>query len=110
MEIPAGMPVAAVAAVEPDNVVVLILYPNAAQEAPFAALFQRRHIKHQAANLPEEFPPHVIELVVLHVEAIRVQEDHLQESAGDELGRERKEISDGTKDLFPLGIRVRQRD
>src|SRR5215472_13177904 len=50
VEIPAGVTVAAVPAVKPHDVVVLVLHPDAAQETAFAGLFHRRHVEHQAAH------------------------------------------------------------
>src|SRR5262249_26826883 len=110
MEIPAGVPIAAVSAVEPYDVVILVFHPDASEEAAFSSLFQRRHVEHQAADFTEKLLPHVIELVVLLVEAVRIDEDHLKKSAGDKLRGERKEVADSAKNLLPLGVGVRKRD
>src|SRR6266566_6860104 len=108
VEVPAGVPVAAVPAVKPHNVVILILDPDAPQETAFAGLLHRGHVEHQAAHFPKKFTPHVIELVMLLVEPVGVDEDHLQESPGYEFRRERKEVADGAKDLPSLAVGVGQ--
>src|SRR5258708_40152428 len=100
VKMPAGVPAAAVGAVKPDDVVILIFGPDAAQEAALAGLLLRRDVEHQAAHFAEKFAAHVIELVVLLVEAICVDEDHLQEAIRQKLHRERKEVADGAKDLL----------
>ena len=108
MKIPAGVPGAAVGAVKADNVVVLIFDPHAAKEPAFAGLLLRRDVEHQSAHFAEEFAAHIIELLVLLIEAICVDKDHLQEAVWQELHRERKEVADGAEDLLPLAVGVRQ--
>src|SRR5260370_18454639 len=108
MEPPAGVAASAVGAIEPDYVVILIFHPDTAQEAAFPALFLRRDVKHQAADFAKEFAAHVIELVVLFVESVRVDEDHLQEAVGHKLQRERKEIPNRSEDLLALALGVLQ--
>ncbi len=71
------MPAAAVGAIKAHDIEILILHPDAPQEPALAALLLRRHVEDQAAHFAEEFAAHIIELVVLLVEAICVQEDHL---------------------------------
>src|SRR5207253_39286 len=110
VKIPAGVPAATVGAVKSNNVVVLILDPDAAKKPALADLILRRDVKHQAAHFAKEFAAHVIELIVLLVKAIRIDEDHLQEAVRQELHRERKEVADGTEDLPPLAVGVRQGD
>ena len=102
------MPAAAVPAVEPHDVVFLVFHPDAAQEPAFAGLLHRGDVKHEATHFTQEFAPHVIKLVVLFIEAVRVQENHLQEPAGHELRRKREEVADSAKDLPALAIGVRQ--
>src|SRR5262249_35042944 len=110
MKIPTGVPVAAISAVKAHDVVILVFHPDASEEAAFSGLLEGGYVENQATNLAEKLPPHVVELVVLLVEPIRVEEDHLQKSARDKLRGERKEVSDGAKNLLSLGIGVRQRD
>src|SRR5260370_33938089 len=80
MKFPVGGRAAAVAAVKADNVEILIFDPDAPKEPALAGLLLRRDVEHQTAHFTEEFPPHVIELVGLLVEAISVDENHLQEA------------------------------
>ena len=101
---------AGVAAVEPDDVVILVLHPDAPQETPLARVLQRRHVEYQAAHFPQKFAAHVIEFVVLPVEAVVVNVNHLQETVGQVLHREGKEISNRGKDLFALSARFGERD
>src|SRR5258708_1308065 len=110
IEIPAGVPAAAVAAVKAHNVEILIFDPDAPKEPALAGLLLRRDVEHQAAHFAEEFPAHVIELVVLLVEAIGVDEDHLQEAVLQELQSERKEVADRAENLLSLAVDVRQGD
>src|SRR5882672_6151958 len=102
------MPSAAVGAIEAHDVVVLIFNPDAPQEAALAGLFLRSYVEHQATHFAEKLAPYVVELVVLFVEAVRVNEDHLQETVRQELHRERKEISNRSEDLLSLAFRVAQ--
>jgi len=67
-------------AVEANDREILIFRPDAALEAAAAGLGKRRHVKHDAAHLTEEFAAHVVELVVLPVEPVGVDVDHLQEA------------------------------
>src|SRR5437870_3932481 len=108
VEVPAGVTVAAVSAVKPHDVVVLILHPDAPEETAFAGPLRGSHVECQAAHLSKKLTPHVIELVMLLVEAVGVDEDHLQESPGYEFRREGKEVADGAKDLPSLAVGVRQ--
>ena len=102
------MTVAAVSAVKPHDVVVLILHPDAPEETAFAGPLRGSHVECQAAHFSKKLTPHVIELVMLLVEAVGVDEDHLQESPGYEFRREGKEVADGAKDLPSLAVGVRQ--
>src|SRR6202163_3293294 len=82
VKIPTGVAAAAVSAIEAHHVVVLILNPDASEEAPFAGLFTGGYVEHQAAHFSEKFAAHVIEFIVLLIEAIGVDEDHLQKAVG----------------------------
>src|SRR5712664_501246 len=110
VEPPAGMSVAAVCAVEPHNIEILVFHPDAAEKPALAALFLWGDVKYQAAHFAEEFAAHVVELVVLFVESVGVEENHLQEAVRHKLQRKRKEIADRTEDLLSLGIGIRQRN
>ena len=66
---------------EAHDAEVLVLDPNAAEEPPFARIGQGGNVKDQAANFAEELAAHVIELIVLAIEAVGVDVDHLQEAA-----------------------------
>ncbi len=110
VEIPAGSPAAAVGAVKTHDVEILIFNPDAPEEAALAGLLHGRDVEHQAAHFADEFSAYVIKLVMLLVKAVRVDEDHLQEAVRQELHRKRKEVADRPENLFPLAIRVRQRD
>src|ERR1700739_2874570 len=85
MEIPAGMPAAAVGAVEADYVVILVFHPDAPEEAAFSGPFLWRYVKNQAAHFAEKLPAHIVELVMLLVEAVCIDENHLQEAVRQEL-------------------------
>src|SRR5207249_6176234 len=47
-------------------------------------------------------------MVVLLVESIRVDEDHLQKAVRQELHREGEEVADGAENLLSLAVVVRQ--
>src|SRR5258705_13157393 len=77
VEIPAGVSSSSVGAVETHNVEILIFHPNASEESAFARFRFRSDVENQATHFAQEFAAHVIELIVLPVEAIRVDEIHL---------------------------------
>jgi len=81
-----------------------------AEEAALAGFFLGRNIEHQAAHFAEEFALHIVKVVVLLVESIRVDKNHLQEAVGQILHRERKEIADAAENLPAFAVGVRQRD
>src|ERR1700733_7649090 len=110
VEIPAGVATAAVSAVETHHVVILILNPDASEEAAFAGLFTGSYVEHQAAHFTEEFAAHVIEFIVGLIETIGVDENHLQEAIGEVLHGEREKIPNASEDLFAFAAGVRQRD
>src|SRR5437588_9742076 len=110
MEIPARMSAASVGAVKANDVEILVLNPDSSEKASLARLRIRRDVKHQAAHFAQEFTSYIIKLVVLLIESIRVDENHLQEAVRQILHREREEVSDPGKYLFPFCVRVRQRD
>ena len=68
---------------------VLILHPDAPDKSSLARLRQWIDVKNQATHLAQKLAPHILNLVVLAVEAIRVQEDHLQETARDKFRGEK---------------------
>src|SRR5208337_5208645 len=81
---------------------VLIFNPDAAQESSAGVLPRPRHIEDQAAHLAKKFAAHVIKLVVLFVESIGINENHLQKAVRQELHRETEEVSDGAENLLAL--------
>src|ERR1700732_4311942 len=72
VKIPTGVAAAAVSAVEAHHVVILIFHPDASEEEAFAGIFTRGYVEHQAALFSEKFAAHVIEFIVLFIEAIGV--------------------------------------
>ncbi len=110
MEVPTCVSAAAIGAVEPHDMKVLILYPDTSKKAALTRFRIRTHIEHQAAHFAQEFAANVVKFVVLFVEPVGVDENHLQKAVRQVLHRERKEISDAGEKLFPLGISVGQRN
>src|SRR5580704_15422513 len=108
MEVPARVAAAAISAVEAHDVVVLVFDPDAPKEPALAGFFLGRDVEYQAAHFTEKFAPHIVKLVVLFVESIRVDENHLQETVRKELHRERKEISHRPEDFLALALAVVQ--
>src|SRR5437660_9035193 len=88
IEIVAGQRRPTIRAVEADDVKILILHPDAPDEASLVALLRRVDVKNQAAHFAQEFAPHVLDVVVRLVEAVGVQENHLQEAAWEKFGSE----------------------
>src|SRR5713226_6277682 len=80
---------AAVSAVETHDVVILILHPDAADETSFAGLRQWIDVKDQTTNLTQKLAPEILDLVMLAVEPVHVQVDHLQERARDKFPGEK---------------------
>src|SRR5713226_271149 len=89
IEIVAGQGRAAVRAVETHDVEILILHPNAADEATFARLRQWIDVKHQTTNLAQKLASDILNLVMLAVEPVHIQVDHLQEAARDKFRGEK---------------------
>ena len=73
--------IADVGTVEPDDVAVLVLDPDAPEETPRASLL-RAHIEDPCAHRAQELAPHEGEVVVLLVEPARIDEHHRHESGG----------------------------
>src|SRR5215813_3644891 len=80
VEIPARMSGATVSAIESHNVEVLIFDPDPSEEAALAGLGQRRDVKHQATHFAQKFAFYVVELIMLPVESIGIDENHLQKT------------------------------
>ncbi len=72
-------------AVETNNRVVLILRPHATLEPSAAGFRKRSDVEHDALDVAEEFGAHVVELIVLAIESVRVEVNHLQEALGNEI-------------------------
>src|SRR5208283_6230765 len=87
MEVPAGVAVPVVRAIEANDVEILIFHPDASHEAPLVILLGRRHVKYEAAYFAEKFAANIIKLIVLLVEAVGINKNHLQEAVGQELHR-----------------------
>src|ERR1700693_2771907 len=100
VKIPTGVTTAAVSAIEAHHVVILILNPDSSEEAALAGLLARGYVEHQAAHFSQEFAPHIIEFIVLFIEAAGVDKNHLQEAVGKVLHCEREKIADASEDLF----------
>ena len=94
-------------AVETHDRVALIFRPDAALEAAFAGLRKRREIENEAADFAEEFAADVVDLVVLAVEAVGIDVNHLQEAFGNIRGRERirpcARVDSAVELALPLG-------
>ena len=99
-----------VSAIETDDVIVLIFDPNAAQKPALARFWKRGHVEYQAPDFTQEFSAHVIELVVLRIEAAGIDEDHLQKAVGQVLHGEREEIADAGEDLLAFAVCVGKRN
>ncbi len=89
IEVVGGLGLAAVAAVEAHDVIILVFYPNPTDKAPFVALRYRVDVENQTANLPKELASDVIKIVMLAVEPGCVHVDHLEETAGEKFHRDK---------------------
>src|ERR1700732_254774 len=107
VKIPTGMATAAVRAIEAHHVVILILNPDASEEAALAGFFTRGYVENQAAHFAQEFAADVIEFIVLFIEAVGVDENHLQEAVGKVLHSEREKVPDASEDFFAFAAGVR---
>src|ERR1700692_3234111 len=110
VEIPTGVTAATVSAVETHHVVILILDPDACEEAALASLFAGSDVKDEAAHFAEEFAAHIIEFIVLFIETVGVDENHLQEAIGKVLHGKREKIPDASEDFFAFAAGVGQGD
>src|SRR6202030_1817709 len=110
VKIPTGVAASTVSAIEAHHVVILILHPDASEEAAFAGLVTRSYVEHQAAHFAEKFAAHIIKFVVLFIEAVGVDENHLQEAIGKVLHSEREKVPDSREDFFTFATGVGQRD
>ena len=106
MKIPTGVSAAFIRAIEAHDVEILIFHPDTSQEAALPRLLLGRNVEHQAAHFAQKFAAHVVEFIVLLIEAVGIDKDHLQEAIRQILHRERKEISDAGEELLALGIHV----
>src|SRR5258708_19864026 len=73
-----------VSAVEADDVVVLILDPDAAEETPLAGVFLRSDVHHDAAYFAEELAPHEREIIIPTLK-ILIEDHHLGKAQGQKL-------------------------
>ena len=106
MEIQIGECAAGIGAVESNDRVVLVLDPDAPDEAPFARLLLWSYVKDERAHFPEEFAADVIEIVVLRVQAAVVEVNHLQKTVRQKL---RAEIEKPGSCWRPCGAPNRRR-
>src|SRR5215467_3218712 len=67
--------------------VAIVFCPDAAGKAALPRVGKWIDIKDQAAHFAEKFAASICEFVVLAVEAVRIQVDHLQKAAGQKLRR-----------------------
>ena len=88
MEIQIGEGAAGIRAVETNDREILILDPDAPDEASIARFFLWSDIKNERAHFPEEFAADVIEIVVLRVQPAVVEINHLQKTQREKLGAE----------------------
>src|SRR5713226_99208 len=72
-----------VRAVETHDVEILILHPDAADEASFACLRQWIDVKYQTTHFAQKLASDILNLVMLAVEPVHIHVDHLQEAARD---------------------------
>ena len=71
-----------IGSVQADDVEILILDPDAAQEAALAGLLLGGDIENDAAHVAQKFAVNVFEVVVRAVEVVAVGEDHPGEADG----------------------------
>ena len=81
--------------------IILILHPDPANEASFVVLPYWIDVEDQTTNFAQELAPNVLKIVVLAIEAIHVQVDHLQEALREKFRRE--EASQAAEYLVVLG-------
>src|SRR5690348_8431873 len=93
MEVIPAVALVGISAVQADDVVALVFYPNAPDEAAVTCLRLGLNVENQAAQIAKKFPPHIAEVVVLAVEFIAVGVNHP--------GKSRR--------IQPQGITFRQR-
>src|SRR5436853_3786903 len=80
MEVEVGSRRSVIGAIEPHDMVILILRPDPSHEPALAGARIWGHIKYQTTNISEKFSPNVIKAIVLLVESVRIQVDHLQKA------------------------------
>src|SRR5690242_14708939 len=107
MEIPTASATAAVRSVETHDVKTLILDPDPAQEPALAGFRQGTDVEHEAADFAEKFAPNIVEFVVLAIEAICIDKNHLQETVGQILHGEGKKVTDRRNELLAGAAGIR---
>src|SRR6202022_2000984 len=63
-------------AIQPHDVELLILHPDAAQEAALSGAFFRGYVKHDAADVALELAVHIFEIVMGAVKVVTVGKNH----------------------------------
>src|ERR1700678_504843 len=83
-------------AVEPDNREILVFRPDTALESALSGFRQRSDVKNHAARFTQEFPAYVVELIMLAIESLGVDVNHLQKAFRNIRGREQSaHVRDG---------------
>src|ERR1700737_2037118 len=91
-----------VRAIEAHDMEALVLHPNAPLKAPAVVLPSGCDVKHQAAYFTQKLPPYILEFVVLLIEAVRIDIDHLQETARQKLHGHRQEGSQPARGVLQV--------
>ena len=65
-----------VGSVQADDVVVLVLNPDPADEQAITSVFLWRDIEHHAAHVADELTVNIAEVVVITIEALAVNKHH----------------------------------
>src|SRR5207237_4961843 len=76
---------ALVSAIKAHDMEALVFHPDAPLETPAVVLFCGRHVKDEAAYFAQKLAPHVFEFVVLFIERVHIDVNHLQEAAWQKL-------------------------
>src|SRR5690242_3117891 len=91
-----------VSAIETHNMEALVLHPDASLETPSVILFCGRDVKHQAAHFAQKLPPDVFEFVVLLIERVHIDVNHLEEATGQKLHRHGYESSQPARSVLQV--------
>src|SRR5689334_23204566 len=92
-----------VGAIEAHNMEALVLHPDASLEAPAVVFFDACYVKHEAAHFTEKLTARILEFIMLFVETGRVDINHLQEAARQELHGHGQESSQPARGVLQIG-------